>query len=123
MFAATSFFPARRFAAFLDRYGTPPGRTSPDADLLAFYAYRRNLEDLAMFVDSLTAHRTDVLESSDTLRFAASTVAELAQLEPWIAAAIEVLGGASEPEAPRDPRAPVLVDGIARNSDNVTQDC
>ena len=94
MFAGTGFFPAERFGEFLERYEAAFRPTRLDADVLAFYLYRRNLEDLADFVDAVATGRSDAMAPVDSLRLVGELLAEQARLEDRIAAS---------PPAPRAP--------------------
>ena len=91
MFAGTSFFPPGRFGSFLRRYEPAVGRVDLDADRLGFYLYRRDLEDLALFVDDIVAARTDLMAPSATLAIIADLVQELPLLDDRIERARAVL--------------------------------
>lgn len=81
MFAGTEFFPADRFGWFLDRYEEASGRPRLDAETLGFYFYRRNLEDLASFVESIVEDRMEAMGPDATLGVVADLLAELPRLE------------------------------------------
>jgi len=81
MFAGTAFFPADRFGWFLDRYEDAFRPISLDADVFGFYFYRRNIEDLAEFVASLTAGGGDDADLRAALGYTADLVDEWPQLE------------------------------------------
>jgi spectinomycin phosphotransferase len=86
MFAGTGFFPADRFGWFLDRYTTSFGRLSPNPDLLAFYLYRRNLEDLGDFIAAIVEPGADAREVADAVAFVNGLVAEWPVLDETIEA-------------------------------------
>ena len=91
MFAGTTFFPADRFAWFLDRYERAFRRVPLDADRFGFYLYRRNLEDLAWFVAAIAAGRTDVMSPDRMVAIAASQFDEMAEIEGQIGRVRKVL--------------------------------
>jgi aminoglycoside phosphotransferase (APT) family kinase protein len=81
MFAGTVFFPADRFGWFLGRYEATAGHVPLDAQRFGFYFYRRNLEDLASFVESIATGQRDMMDSDAMLRVVADLLAELPRLE------------------------------------------
>jgi spectinomycin phosphotransferase len=85
MFAGTGFFPAERFDWFLERYEAAFRPIQPDPGVLGFYFYRRNLEDLADFVDAVATGRTDAMALDDSLDLIGELLAEQARLEDRIA--------------------------------------
>ena len=91
MFAGTSFFPPDRFGWFLERYEAVIGRVGVDPDRLGFYLYRRDLEDLALFVDDIVAGRTDLMAPAATLTIIAELLDEIPRLEGHIERARAVL--------------------------------
>ena len=91
MFAGTEFFPADRFGWFLDRYEAAFGRRRLDAETLGFYVYRRNLEDLASFVESIVENRMEAMEPDATLRVVADLLAEVPRLEGRLSQVARVL--------------------------------
>ena len=93
MFAGTSFFPADRFGWFLDRYESSFRRVQLDADVLGFYLYRRNLEDLASFVDSVAEGNNDAMDRPETLGYMGALLAELPTLDERISRIRRVLQG------------------------------
>ena len=94
MFAGTDFFPADRFGWFLDRYEAAFRRVRLDADTFGFYFYRRNLEDLALFVGSIVENRMEAMGPDATLGVVADLLAELPRLEARIWHVADVLGRA-----------------------------
>lgn len=95
MFAGTEFFPADRFGWFLDRYETAFRRVRLDADTFGFYFYRRNLEDLASFIDSIAEGRVEAMGPDAMLGVIAGLLAELQRLEGRIEQVAGVLRGTS----------------------------
>ena len=93
MFAGTSFFPAGRFGWFLDRYEAAFRRVHLDADVLGFYLYRRNLEDLASFVEAVAEGNSEAMDRRETLGYVAALLAELPRLEEQIRRIRRVLQG------------------------------
>ena len=98
MFAGTGFFPAERFGAFLERYEAAFRPIRLDADVLGFYLYRRNLEDLADFVDAVATGRSDAMAPADSLRLVGELLAEQARLEDRIEAIRRLLGHRPDPD-------------------------
>jgi spectinomycin phosphotransferase len=94
MFAGTEFFPADRFGWFLDRYEAAFRRMRLNADTFGFYSYRRNLEDLASFVDSIAEGRTEAMGPDATLGVVADLLAELPRLDGRIRHVTDVLSNA-----------------------------
>ena len=90
MFAGTAFFPADRFGWFLDRYEAAFRRVRLDAETFGFYFYRRTLEDLAGFVDSIVEGRMEAMGPAEALAVVASNLAELPRIEGRIAHVIDV---------------------------------
>lgn len=86
MFAGTEFFPEERFGSFLERYETAFRPVDLDAQVLGFYAYRRNLEDLADFVATLVAGAGEEIELNYALGYTEALIAEWPRLEPRITA-------------------------------------
>lgn len=91
MFAGTEFFPADRFGWFLDRYEGAFGRPRLDAEMLGFYFYRRNLEDLASFVESIVEDRMEAMGPKATLGVVADLLAEVPRIESRIGQVAGVL--------------------------------
>ena len=81
MFAGTEFFPADRFGWFLDRYEATSGRMPLDAETFGFYFYRRNLEDLASFVESIATGQMEAMGPDAMLGVVAELLAEVPRLE------------------------------------------
>lgn len=96
MFAGTEFFPAERFGWFLDRYAAACGRVRLDAETFGFYFYRRNLEDLASFVESIAEGRMEAMGPDAMLGVIADLLAELPRLEGRIRQASRVLAKARQ---------------------------
>lgn len=94
MFAGTDFFPADRFGWFLERYETAFRRVRLDAETFGFYFYRRTLEDLAGFVDSIVEGRMEAMGPAEALGVVASNLAELPRIEGQIDHVIDVFGNA-----------------------------
>ncbi len=84
MFGGTTFFPAERFGWFLDRYERSFGPVHPDPDILGFYFYRRNLEDLAGWVGSIADDRMEAIGPAATIRVVADLLAEMPLIEEKI---------------------------------------
>jgi Ser/Thr protein kinase RdoA (MazF antagonist) len=91
MFAGTTFFPADRFGWFLERYEAAFRRVRLDAGTFGFYLYRRNLEDLAAFVGSITEGRMEAMGPAATLGVVADLLAEMPSIEGHIERVGEVL--------------------------------
>lgn len=91
MFAGTAFFPADRFGWFLDRYEDAFRPIPLGADVFGFYFYRRNIEDLAEFVASLTAGSGDDADLRAALGYTADLVDEWPALERRTAAVRRLL--------------------------------
>lgn len=97
MFAGTEFFPADRFGWFLDRYEATTGRVHLDAQGFGFYFYRRNLEDLASFVESIATGQMEAMDSDAMLAVVTDLLAELPRLEGRIEHVAGVLAKLSTP--------------------------
>jgi spectinomycin phosphotransferase len=95
MFAGTSFFPPDRFGWFLDRYQAAFRRVDLDADLLGFYLYRRDLEDLAGFVGDVADGPTEAMPPEAMLRIIAELLDEIPHLEDHLVRARAVIRGRS----------------------------
>ena len=93
MFAGTSFFPGERLDWFLDRYEAAFRPLRPQAAALGFYLYRRNLEDLANFIGSLAAGRTEAMAPGSMLRIVARLLVETTELEAQVARTGAILAG------------------------------
>jgi aminoglycoside phosphotransferase (APT) family kinase protein len=91
MFAGTGFFPADRFGWFLDRYEAAFRPVRLDADVFGFYFYRRNLEDLAEFLESLMEGKTEAMDRSEAFGVAVDLLGELPELEVRISDVRQVL--------------------------------
>ena len=91
MFAGTEFFPANRFGWFLDRYEAAFGRPRLDAETFGFSFYRRNLEDLASFVESIAVGQMEAMGPDAMLRVVADLLAEVPRLERRISQVAGVL--------------------------------
>jgi thiamine kinase-like enzyme len=91
MFAGTDFFPSDRFGWFLDHYEVAFREIPLDAEVLGFYFYRRNIEDLAEFVALLTNGDADDADLRAGLGVAAELVGEWPELEKRIAAVRQLL--------------------------------
>jgi spectinomycin phosphotransferase len=99
MFAGTEFFPAERFGWFLDRYEATCGRVRLDAETFGFYFYRRNLEDLASFVQSIAEGRMETMGPDAMLGVIDDNLTELPRLEGRISHVSRVLAKARQPSA------------------------
>jgi spectinomycin phosphotransferase len=91
MFAGTDFFPADRFGWFLERYQAAFRPVRLGAETFGFYFYRRNLEDLALFVESIAVGGSDAMGPTEALRVIANLLAELPRIEDRIAHVASVL--------------------------------
>ena len=91
MFAGTDFFPADRFGWFLEHYEAAFRPVRLEAQTLGFYFYRRNLEDLALFVADIVDGRLDAMGPPETLRVIRNLLGELPRLEDRIARVTDVL--------------------------------
>jgi hypothetical protein len=64
------------------------------AQTFGFYFYRRNLEDLASFVDSIVKGRMEAMSSDATLAVVADLLSEVPRLDGRIRHVADVLGDA-----------------------------
>ena len=99
MFAGTEFFPAARFGWFLDRYEAAFRRVRLDAETFGYYFYRRNLEDLAWFIDAIAERRMEAMGPDAMLEIIDGNLAELPRLEGRISQVSRVLAKARRPSA------------------------
>jgi spectinomycin phosphotransferase len=93
MFGGASFFPPERLGWFLDQYEAAFRPVRLDAATFGFYLYRRNLEDLAEFVGSIAAGRTEAMAPAAMLSIVAGLVAETPRIEGQIERVAAVLSG------------------------------
>ncbi|HEX7473353.1 MAG TPA: aminoglycoside phosphotransferase family protein [Candidatus Limnocylindrales bacterium] len=91
MFAGTGFFPADRLGWFLDRYEAAFQPVRLDADVFAFYLYRRSFEDLAAFVAELAGGSADAMDPSETLGIVAGILDDLPELQERVRGVRRVL--------------------------------
>ena len=91
MFAGTTFFPADRFGWFLDRYEAAFRRVPLHPEILGFYFYRRNLDDLADFLRSIIEGRVEAMEPAPMLDIIAGLLAETPLLEGLIEQVADLL--------------------------------
>jgi Ser/Thr protein kinase RdoA (MazF antagonist) len=91
MFAGTTFFPSGRFGWFLDQYETAFRPARLEADTFGFYLYKRNVEDLAGFVASISAGRTEAMAPDAALSIVAGLLDETAPIEDQTECIREIL--------------------------------